>query len=138
MRKVWPDNLPLFVRISATDWVEGGWNIEESVALARQLKPLGVDLVDCSSGALVPHAKIPVGPGFQVPFAERIRREAGIQTAAVGLITEPSQADQIIRQSQADLVFLGREFLRNPYWPLHAARSLHQQVVAPTQYGRAF
>ena len=138
VRKVWPDDLPLFVRISATDWVEGGWNIEESVELARYLKPLGVDLVDCSSGALVPHAKIPVGPGFQVPFAERIRREAGVQTAAVGLITEPAQADQIIRQSQADLVLLGREFLRKPYWPLHAARSLKQQVVAPTQYGRAF
>ena len=138
VRKVWPDNLPLFVRISATDWVEGGCNIEESVELARQLKPLGVDLMDCSSGAMVPYAKIPAGPGFQVPFAERIRREAGLQTAAVGLITDPAQADQIIRNGQADLVLLGREFLRQPYWPLHAARSLKQELAVPLQYRRAF
>lgn len=138
VRKVWPDNLPLFVRISATDWVDGGWNIDESVELARQLKPLGVDLMDCSSGALVPYAKIPAGPGFQVPFAERIRREAGLQTAAVGLITDPAQADQIVRNGQADLVMLAREFLRQPYWPLHAARSLKQEVAAPLQYRRAF
>jgi 2,4-dienoyl-CoA reductase-like NADH-dependent reductase (Old Yellow Enzyme family) len=138
VRKVWPDNLPLFVRISATDWVDGGWNIDESVELARQLKPLGVDLMDCSSGALVPYAKIPAAPGFQVPFAERIRREADLQTAAVGLITDPAQADQIIRNGQADLVMLAREFLRKPYWPLHAARSLKQEVAAPLQYRRAF
>ena len=138
VRKIWPDNLPLFVRISATDWVEGGWDIEQSVELARQLKPLGVDLMDCSSGALVPHAKIPVGPGFQVPFAERIRREADIQTAAVGMITDSAQADQIIRNRQADLVLLGREFLRNPYWPLLTARNLKQEVTAPVQYRRAF
>jgi 2,4-dienoyl-CoA reductase-like NADH-dependent reductase (Old Yellow Enzyme family) len=138
VRKVWPDNLPLFVRISATDWVDGGWNIDESVELARQLKPLGVDLMDCSSGALVPYAKIPAAPGFKVPFAERIRREADLQTAAVGLITDPAQADQIIRNGQADLVMLAREFLRKPYWPLHAARSLKQEVAAPLQYRRAF
>jgi len=138
VRKIWPDNLPLFVRISATDWVEGGWDIEQSVELARHLKPLGVDLMDCSSGALVPHAKIPVGPGFQVPFAERIRREADIQAAAVGLITDPAQADQIIRNGQADLVLLGREFLRTPYWPVYAARELKQEAVVPVQNRRAF
>jgi len=108
------------------------------VELARQLGPLGVDLMDCSSGALVPHAKIPAGPGFQVPFAERIRHETGLQTAAVGLITEPTQADQIIRHGQADLVFLGREFLRDPYWPLHAARGLQQEAAVPIPYRRAF
>ena len=131
VRWVWPESLPLFVRISATDWAEGGWDIEESVELARQLKPLGVDLIDCSSGALVPHAQIPVGPGFQVPFAERIRRETGMQTASVGMITDPVQADQIIRNEQADLVLLGREFLRDPYWPLHATRNL--RVNSPAE-----
>lgn len=138
VRRVWPDHLPLFVRISATDWVEGGWNIDESVELARQLKPLGVDIMDCSSGALVPYAKIPAAPGFQVPFADRIRRETGLSTAAVGMITDPAQADQIIRNGEADLVLLGREFLRKPYWPLHAARILKQEVTAPVQYRRAF
>ena len=138
VRQVWPEKLPLFVRISATDWVEGGWNIDESVELARQLKPLGVDLIDCSSGALVPYAQIPAGPGFQVPFADRIRRETGMQTAAVGLITDPAQADQIIRNGQADLVLLGRESLRDPYWPMRAARSLRQEVQVPLQYRRAF
>ena len=138
VRRVWPDHLPLFVRISATDWVEGGWNIDASVELARQLKPLGVDIMDCSSGALVPYAKIPAAPGFQVPFAERIRRETGLPTAAVGMITDPAQADQIIRNGEADLVLLGREFLRKPYWPLHAARILKQEVAAPVQYRRAF
>ena len=106
--------------------------------MARQLKPLGVDLIDCSSGALVPHAQIPVGPGFQVPLAERIRREAGMQTAAVGMITDPAQADQIIRNEQADLVLLGREFLRDPYWPMHAARNIRQEPPVPLQYRRAF
>ncbi|MEI8352585.1 MAG: oxidoreductase, partial [bacterium] len=138
IRKVWPDNLPLFVRISATDWMAGGWNIEESIELARQLQPLGVDLIDCSTGALVQGAKIPVGPGFQVPFAERIRRETGMQTAAVGMITDPAQADQIIRNGQADMVMLGREFLRDPYWPLNAARILKQAPPIPQQYRRAF
>jgi 2,4-dienoyl-CoA reductase-like NADH-dependent reductase (Old Yellow Enzyme family) len=138
IRAVWPERLPLLVRISATDWVEGGWDIEQSVALARQLKTLGVDLVDCSSGGAVPGATIPVGPGYQVPFAERIRAEAGIATAAVGMITAPEQADQIIRTGQADIVFLAREFLRDPNWPLHAALRLKQDLHVADQYRRAF
>ena len=137
VRRVWPENLPLFLRISATDWVAGGWDIDQSVELARQVKPLGVDLVDCSSGALVPGAVIPNTPGYQVPFAERIRREAGIRTAAVGLIREASQADQIIRQEQADMVLLARQLLREPYWPLKAARELGVKIVWPAQYARA-
>ena len=138
IRAVWPERLPLLVRISATDWVEGGWDIEQSVALARQLKTLGVDLVDCSSGGAVPGATIPVGPGYQVPFAERIRAEAGIATAAVGMITTPEQADQIIRTGQADIVFLAREFLRDPYWPIHAALRLNADIRIAPQYQRAF
>jgi 2,4-dienoyl-CoA reductase-like NADH-dependent reductase (Old Yellow Enzyme family) len=138
VRGIWPEKYPLFVRISATDWVERGWTIEDSVALAKKLKSLGVDLVDCSSGGNVPGARIPIGPGYQVRFAEKIRREAGIATGAVGMITAPEQADQIVRLGQADLVLMAREFLRHPYWPLHAARRLHQQLVAPPQYGRAF
>jgi 2,4-dienoyl-CoA reductase-like NADH-dependent reductase (Old Yellow Enzyme family) len=118
--------------------VEGGWDIEQSVALARQLKTLGVDLVDCSSGGAVPGATIPVGPGYQVPFAERIRAEAGMATAAVGMITTPEQADQIIRTGQADVVFLAREFLRDPNWPLHAALRLKQDLHVADQYRRAF
>ena len=138
VRSVWPESLPLFLRISATDWVEGGWAIEDSVGLARRVKPLGVDVVDCSSGAMVPSAKIPAGPGFQVPFAERIRREADVLTAAVGLITEPAQADAIIRSGQADLVLLAREFLRDPYWTLRAAKELGFPQPAPVQYQRAW
>ena len=134
VRGVWPEQLPLFVRISATDWETGGWDTEQSVELARHLKSLGVDLIDCSSGGNVPQAKIPVGPGYQAPFAERIRREAGIATGAVGLISMPEQADEIIRKGQADLVLLAREFLRDPYWPLHAARELGHAVPWPTQY----
>ncbi len=137
VRKVWPERLPLFVRISATDWAEGGWDIGQSVELARQLRSLGVDVVDCSSGGTIPAAKIPTGPGYQVPFAARIRREAGIPTAAVGMITAPEQADQIIRNGEADMVLLARQMLRDPYWPLHAARALHQDFPAPIQYGRA-
>ena len=137
VRKMWPDELPLFIRISATDWAEGGWDLEQSVALVRQLKPLGVDLVDCSSGALVPGVKIPLAPGYQVPFAERIRREADIATAAVGLIREPEQAAEIIRRSQADLVLLGRQMLREPYWPQSAAKQLGAPVPHPVQYARA-
>ncbi len=137
VRRVWPENLPLFIRISATDWVEGGWDIAQSVELARQVKPLGVDLVDCSSGALVPGAVIPAAPGYQVPFAERIRREAGLPTAAVGLIREAGQADQIIRQGQADIVLLARQMLREPYWPLNAARELGVKIDWPVQYARA-
>lgn len=140
MRKVWPDAKPLTVRISCTDWVEGGWTIDESVDLARRLKEEGVDLIDCSSGGTVPAAKIPVGAGYQTPFAERIRREAGIPTAAVGLITQPMQADEIIRNGRADMVLLAREMLRDPYWPLHAAQVLHhrENIPAPQQYGRVF
>ena len=138
VRKVWPQAYPLFVRISATDWVEGGWTPEDSIALARQLKPLGVDVIDCSSGGILPHVSIPAGAGYQVQFAERIRRAAGLLTAAVGLITEPTQADDIIRNGQADVVLLGREFLRNPYWPLQAAKRLGKEVSIPVQYQRAF
>ncbi len=137
VRATLPASLPLLVRISATDWVEYGWNIDESVALAAQLKPLGVDLIDCSSGGAVPKAVIPAGPGFQVPFAERIRKETGILTAAVGMITESEQAQGIIQSERADLVFLARELLRNPYWPLHAAHKLQQDVAWPKQYLRA-
>jgi 2,4-dienoyl-CoA reductase-like NADH-dependent reductase (Old Yellow Enzyme family) len=137
VRDIWPEKLPLFVRISATDWAEGGWDADQSVELARQLKTLGVDLVDCSSGGLLPKVHIPIAPGYQVPFAERVRREAGIATAAVGLIREPEQAAQIIRQDQADIVLLGRQLLRDPYWPQHAAKQLGAAVPHPIQYGRA-
>jgi len=137
VRKVWPEQYPVWVRISATDWTEGGWTIEESVELARTLKPLGVDLIDCSSGGNVARAKIPVGPGYQVAFAERIRREAAIATGAVGMITDPAQADQIIRSAQADVVIMARQFLRDPYWPLLAAHALGQDIQWPQQYDRA-
>ena len=137
IRKEWPEHLPLFLRISATDWADGGWTIQDSVALARMLKPLGVDLVDCSSGGNISHAKIPVGAGYQVPFAAQVRREAGVLTGAVGMITSPQQADQIIRNGDADLVLLAREFLRDPHWPLHAAQALGQKVDWPMQYDRA-
>jgi len=138
VRAVWPERLPLFLRISATDWVENGWDPDQSVELARLVKPLGVDLIDCSSGALVPKARIPAKPGFQVPFAERIKKEAGILTGAVGLITDPQQAEDIVRNEQADLVFLARELLRDPYWPIHAAEILGGTVNIPDQYARAF
>ena len=138
VRQVWPAKYPLFVRISSTDWAEGGWTDDESVALARSLKPLGVDLIDCSSGGTVGDAKIPVGPGYQVQFAARIRREAGIATGAVGMITSPEQADQIVRLGQADLILMAREFLRDPYWPLHAGSALRQAIAPPSQYERAF
>jgi 2,4-dienoyl-CoA reductase (NADPH2) len=137
LRQVIPETTPVFVRISATDWVEGGWDVEQSVALSQELRRQGTDLVDCSSGGLVPRARIPVRAGYQVPFAERIRREVGIATAAVGLITEPEQAEGVIRAGQADLIMLGRVLLRKPYWPLHAARVLGQEVAWPVQYGRA-
>ena len=137
VRKVWPEEYPLFVRISATDWTEGGWTPEDSVALAKALKLLGVDVVDCSSGGAVPHVRIPVGPGYQAPFAQRIRSESGVATGAVGMITDPAQADHIIRTGQADLVFLARQMLREPYWPLLAARALGQEIQWPSQYERA-
>jgi len=137
VRKVWPEQYPLFVRISASDWIEGGWTVEDSVALAKILKSLEVDVVDCSSGGAAPQAKIPLGPGYQVPFAQRIRCEAGMPTGAVGMITDPAQADQIIRTGQADIVFIARQLLREPYWPLHAARVLGQEIQWPPQYERA-
>lgn len=137
VRGVWPERLPLFVRISATDWADGGWNPDESVELAKRLREHGVDLVDASSGGLVPSAKIPAAPGFQVGFAARIRREAGIATAAVGLITEPAQANAIVAEGEADLVFLARAMLRDAYWPVHAAATWDEQASWPKQYLRA-
>jgi 2,4-dienoyl-CoA reductase-like NADH-dependent reductase (Old Yellow Enzyme family) len=137
VRQVWPEELPLFVRISATDWVPGGWDLEQSVELAKQLKQLGADLIDCSSGGSSPTAKIPMGPGYQVPFAEKVRREAGVMTGAVGMITDAKQADEIIREGKADVVLLAREFLRHPYWPIHAAKELGQEIAWPAQYLRA-
>jgi 2,4-dienoyl-CoA reductase-like NADH-dependent reductase (Old Yellow Enzyme family) len=138
VREVWPEHLPLWLRVSATDWAEGGWDAEQSVALAAQLGALGVDLVDVSSGGLVPHAKIPAAPGYQVPFAARIRREAGIATGAVGLITEPVQAQEIIAGGQADVVLVARESLRDPYFPRRAAAALGAELAAPEQYLRAW
>jgi 2,4-dienoyl-CoA reductase-like NADH-dependent reductase (Old Yellow Enzyme family) len=139
VRAAWPERLPLAVRLSCTDWVPGGWDIEQSIELSLRLKSEGVDLIDCSSGAIIPGVKIPVAPGFQVAFAERIRREAGMATAAVGFITEPKQADDIVRGGQADVVLLAREFLRDPYWPAHAAKILGQKVTdPPPQYARAW
>jgi 2,4-dienoyl-CoA reductase-like NADH-dependent reductase (Old Yellow Enzyme family) len=137
IREKWPERFPLLIRISATDWAEGGWDIEQSVELVRQLRPLGVDLIDCSSGGSVPSARMPIGPGYQTPFAERLRRETGVATGAVGMITSPAQADHIIRTGQADLVLLARELLRDPYWPLRAARELGQKFSWPVQYLRA-
>jgi 2,4-dienoyl-CoA reductase-like NADH-dependent reductase (Old Yellow Enzyme family) len=138
VREVWPERLPLWLRISATDWADGGWSVDESVRLAREVKPLGVDLIDVSSGGLVPHVKIPVGPGYQVPFAARVRREADIAVGAVGLITEPKQAADIVAQGEADLVLIARESLRDPYFPRRAAQELGASLVAPVQYRRAW
>jgi 2,4-dienoyl-CoA reductase-like NADH-dependent reductase (Old Yellow Enzyme family) len=137
VREAWPSDRPLFVRISATDWAEGGWDLPQSIAFARELGRLGIDLVDCSSGGLVPRAKIPAGPGYQVPFAAAIRRDVGISTAAVGGIAEAKQAEAIVASGQADAVLLARQFLRDPYWPLHAARELGVRVPWPKQYERA-
>jgi 2,4-dienoyl-CoA reductase-like NADH-dependent reductase (Old Yellow Enzyme family) len=138
VREVWPQRLALFVRVSATDWKEGGWDLAQTVVLARELKPLGVDLVDTSSGGLVPGVKIPLGPGYQTAFAEAIRKEAGIATGAVGMISEPVQAETILATEQADLVFLARELLRDPYWPRRAAKALDVKIKAPVQYERAW
>jgi 2,4-dienoyl-CoA reductase-like NADH-dependent reductase (Old Yellow Enzyme family) len=137
VRDVWPSSLPLFIRISCTDWVKKGWDLRQSIEMCRKLKEIGVDLIDCSSGALVPEAHIPVAPGYQVPFAAAIRQQVGIATGAVGLITEPAQAEQIVSTGQADAVLLAREFLREPYWPLHAARALGIDLSWPKPYGRA-
>ncbi|WP_426664659.1 NADH:flavin oxidoreductase/NADH oxidase [Rhodanobacter aciditrophus] len=138
VREEWPAELPLWLRISATDWAEGGWDIEQSVRLARELKPLGVDLVDVSSGGLLPHVKIPLAPGYQVPFAARVRREAGIATGAVGLITGARQAADIVDNGEADVVLIARESLRDPYFPRRAAQELGAQLPAPAQYRRAW
>jgi 2,4-dienoyl-CoA reductase-like NADH-dependent reductase (Old Yellow Enzyme family) len=137
MREVLADETPLFVRISATDWVEGGWDLGQSIELSRELKTRGVDLIDTSSGALVPHAKIPVGKNYQVPLSAAIREQAGVMTGAVGLIVDPAQANEIITSGAADLVLLGREMLREPYWALKAQKSLNQTPSWPTQYGYA-
>jgi 2,4-dienoyl-CoA reductase-like NADH-dependent reductase (Old Yellow Enzyme family) len=137
VRKAWPQNMPVFVRISATDWVKTGWDLFESVELAKKLKALGIDLVDCSTGGNVPDAKIPVGPNYQVPFAEEIRKEAQIATGAVGMITSGLQAEKILEQDQADAVFLARELLRDPYFPLRAAKELGVDIAWPVQYERA-
>jgi 2,4-dienoyl-CoA reductase-like NADH-dependent reductase (Old Yellow Enzyme family) len=137
VRVVWPEELPVFVRISATDWTQGGWDLEQSLELCRHLQRIGIDLIDCSSGGLVSDAQIPAGPGFQTPFATAIRREVGIATGAVGLITEAQQAEQIIATGLADVVLLGRELLRNPCWPLEAAAILKAEHSWPLQYERA-
>ncbi|HEY0777657.1 MAG TPA: NADH:flavin oxidoreductase/NADH oxidase [Gemmatirosa sp.] len=137
VRHAWPEELPLWVRVSATDWAPGGWDADQTVELARLLSERGVDLIDCSTGGLVPGVKIPVGPGYQVEFAERVRREAGIATGAVGLITTPEQARKILQQEQADVVLLARQLLRDPYWPLKAARALGETITWPVQYERA-
>jgi 2,4-dienoyl-CoA reductase-like NADH-dependent reductase (Old Yellow Enzyme family) len=137
VRRVWPDERPLFVRLSATDWTDGGWDLDQSVTLAGLLRDHGADLIDCSSGGNVAAAKIPLAPGYQVPFAERIRREAHVATGAVGLITSPQQAEDIITGGRADCVLLARELLRDPYWPLRAARELGHRVPWPKQYLRA-
>jgi len=137
IRQIWPAHLPMFVRISATDWVEGGWDLPQSIEFSRQLKALGVDLIDCSSGGLIADAKVPAVPGYQVPFAEAIRRDAGIATGAVGLITEARQAEAIVANGQADVVLLARAMLRDPYWALHAATELGADGAWPNQYLRA-
>jgi 2,4-dienoyl-CoA reductase-like NADH-dependent reductase (Old Yellow Enzyme family) len=137
VRGVWPASHPLFARISVTDWTDGGWDLPQSIELARALKECGVDLIDASSGGNVSTARIPLGPGYQTPFAEAIKREAGIATGAVGLITESVQAEHVIRTGQADLVLLARELLRDPYWPMRAARELGHSIAWPAQYLRA-
>ena len=138
IRQVWPTKLPLFCRVSATDWVEGGWDLAQTIELSRRLGPWGVDLIDASSGGTVSYAKIPAGPGYQVGFAAAIRAQAEVLTGAVGMITDPAQADTIITTDQADLVFLAREMLRDPYWPRRAAKALHAEITPPNQYQRAW
>lgn len=137
VRETWPSNLPVFVRISVTDWVDGGWDLAQSIELAKGLKKAGVDLIDCSTGGLVPGARIPIAPGYQVKFAEEIRRQVGIMTGAIGLITDAVQAEHILVTGQADVVIMAREFLRDPYFPLHAAKMLGDDPQYPNQYLRA-
>jgi 2,4-dienoyl-CoA reductase-like NADH-dependent reductase (Old Yellow Enzyme family) len=136
VRGAWPDDKPVLFRLSATDWAEGGWDLAQSIELARELKAIGIDLVDCSSGGNVHDAKIPLGPGYQVPFSAAIRREAGVATMAVGLITEPVQAEEIVALGQADAVCLARALLRDPYWPRHAAKALGVSMKWPDPYLR--
>jgi 2,4-dienoyl-CoA reductase-like NADH-dependent reductase (Old Yellow Enzyme family) len=138
IREVWPERLPLFLRVSASDWAEGGWDLAQTIELAKRVKAMGVDLIDASSGGTVPGAKIPTGPGYQVEFAEAIRREAEIATGAVGMITGATQAETILSTGQADLVFLAREMLRDPYWARSAAAELGVKITAPEQYQRAW
>jgi 2,4-dienoyl-CoA reductase-like NADH-dependent reductase (Old Yellow Enzyme family) len=138
VRAAVPENLPVFVRISATDWTENGWDLEQSIEFCRQLKEIGIDLIDVSTGGNVPRAKIPVAPNYQVPFAAEIRKQVGIKTAAVGMITEPTQAEEILQKGEADAVLLAREFLREPYFPFLAAKELGEEIdYVPKQYGRA-
>lgn len=137
IQQIWPAENPLFVRISATDWAEGGWTIEEAIKLSEVLKNKGVDLVDCSSGGLVAHQQIPLSPGYQVPFSAAIKKETGVLTGAVGLITEAAQAEEILKNGEADLIFLAREMLRDPYFPLHAAHILNDEIKWPDQYERS-
>ncbi len=137
VRDAWPSDLPLFVRISATDYVDKGWDLQQSIELSKCLKEIGVDLIDCSSGGNVSAVRIPIGPGYQVPFAAAIRKQAGMSTAAVGMITEPKQAEDILQRGDADAIVMAREFLRDPYWPLHAAHALGVDVPWPVQYNRA-
>jgi 2,4-dienoyl-CoA reductase-like NADH-dependent reductase (Old Yellow Enzyme family) len=137
VREVWPPDLPVFVRISASDWVEGGWDLNQSITFARWLREIGIDLIDCSSGGLVSRAEVSLEPGYQVPFAAAIRRDAGIATGAVGLITEPLQAEEILVRGDADVIILARAMLRDPYWPLHAAKALSADIPWPLQYLRA-
>jgi 2,4-dienoyl-CoA reductase-like NADH-dependent reductase (Old Yellow Enzyme family) len=138
VRAAWPETLPLWLRISATDWAEGGWNLDQSVELAKRVRAMGIDLIDSSSGGLTLDQKIELRPGYQVPFAARIRRGAEIATGAVGMITTPEQAEQILAEGQADVVLLAREFLREPYFPLRAAKQLGAKIPPPVQYGRAW
>jgi len=137
VRKVWPGSHPLFIRISCTDWADRGWDLHQSIDLCHRLKYIGIDLIDCSSGGLMPGAEIPAGPGYQTPFSAAIRREVGIPTGAVGYITAPVQAEQILATGQADVVIMAREMLRQPYWPLHAAKALNVDIPWPNQYLRA-
>jgi 2,4-dienoyl-CoA reductase-like NADH-dependent reductase (Old Yellow Enzyme family) len=137
VRAEWPATLPLFVRISGTDWVDGGWDVDQSIQAVKKIAPLGVDLIDCSSGGLDPRQKIPVKPGFQVPFAQEIRDKTGVMTGAVGMIGVPEMASEILRSDKADVVIFAREFLRRPYWPLDEARDLGIPVTWPAQYLRA-
>lgn len=137
VRKVWPESQPLFVRISATDWVEGGWTLEDSVVLAKKLKELGVDLIDCSTGGSSPTAQIKSGPGYQVEYADGVRKGAAIKTGAVGIITNAKQAEEILESGKADMIIIAREFLRDPYFPLHAAKDLGEDIKWPVQYERA-